>query len=148
MNSCGPFAVWIRRLLYLAVAASALLLGASGAYALFSDSGLRGYLLMAHTSLGGLFAVTLALFAVCYGERFRLVPDTPVHVGQRICFWLFLVLGATSALSVSLCMLPLAGTHGQHLLVATHRYCGYGIALTGLAHLYFVVSSKKTSCNA
>ena len=137
--------VRIRRGLYAVVAVSALALGATGAYALFTGTGLRGYTLMAHTSLGGLFAVTLALFAVFCGERCRLVAGVPYNAGLRVCFWAFLALGTVSGLSISLCMLPLAGTHGQHVLVAVHRYCGFGIALVALAHLYFLALMKKSA---
>ena len=117
------------------LALAALLLGALvlavtglGTRALLGHS-LSAYTLMLHAAVSGFFAVGLAGVAVLWASRLGWMCSgdaAPAGVGLRLSFWLLVLTGLLTALSMALAMLPLLGTGAQELLIVIHRYSALG----------------------
>lgn len=123
-------------------------LGITGFAAGLAGEPMHGYPLMFHTALGGAFFTGLAILAVAWAEDARLEDRDWLPKARRAgastggrfttldkaAFWLLLALGLTSLLSILLCMTPLAGTPGQHVLYLIHRTSGLLLAAGALAY--------------
>lgn len=121
---------------------------------------ISGYRVMVHATFAPVFALCLAFLAVVWARNCqftrgdwpwfdRIVQrvtlgrsgdgESPRNrkrssLGQKITFWLIVFLAVPLALSIVLSMFPLFGTHGQELLLSTHRYTAYVFALVVIVH--------------
>ena len=62
----------------------------------------------------------------------------------KVTFWLVVALAIPLILSIVLSMLPLAGTHGQNVLLATHRWVAVLFAVAVIIHTYMAVRVRMT----
>jgi hypothetical protein len=100
---------------------------------------LSGYLLLLHTVTGGVFAVTLAGTAVLRGRANMCTCTGDAEAescgcGRKVCFWVMASSGLALVLSILSAMVPLLGTHGQHLALEVHRYAALLFLLAAIFH--------------
>jgi cytochrome b subunit of formate dehydrogenase len=157
----------LRKLVYLLALLCFVVLAITGFFPLLAlDEHISGYLVMVHATFAPVLAVCLAVLAVmwsphCHFTRGdwpwfdRLVhratlargADKDAHskssgLGQKMTFWLIVILALPLMLSIVLSMFPLFGTHGQELLLDMHRYTALVFALVAIAHTYLIVRSQ------
>jgi hypothetical protein len=102
---------------------------------------LSGWALMAHVCGGGVFIGFLLALTVLWAEdcRFRpAVQGAPLErfcPGQKLSFWLALMVGVVAIVTMMVSMLPIFGPGGIETLREIHRYCG--LAFVMLAYLHF-----------
>jgi len=77
------------------------------------SSPLNGFPLLGHVGFGALYAGLLAIWALLRAKS-----------AGTVWFWLMVVCGIVSILSVLASMFPLLGTHGQHVAMVIHASAG------------------------
>ncbi|HEY5701094.1 MAG TPA: hypothetical protein VIT83_03295 [Gammaproteobacteria bacterium] len=127
-----------KALLHVSVWTS-ILLALTGFVPVVEGRHLTGYALLAHAGLGGLLAVTLAVLLLLTGQPH--LPENE-HGGSKVStprkwsYWLMTISALALILSVLVAMLPLLGTHGQHLAISAHRYAAVLFVLAGTGYLF------------
>lgn len=154
----------LRVLVYVVAVLSAIVLAVTGFYpVLVLGEHISGYLVMVHATFAPVFAVCLAVLAVLWASRCRFAQgDWPLFdrlvkrvtsagsgaeksfrkssgLGQKITFWLIIFLALPLALSIVLSMFPLFGTHGQELLLSTHRSVALIFAIVAILHTILLI---------
>jgi hypothetical protein len=81
-----------------------------------------GYALLAHVGMGGAFLTLLPLLGLLQGARHAESPEMPVAV--KSSFWVFLLTGLVTAVTILLSMIPLFDAHGLHLMLTIHSFAG------------------------
>ena len=66
------------------------------------------------------------------------------RLGQKITFWLLVVLALPLILSMVSSMFTLFGTHWQELLLEVHRYSALLFALVAIVHIYLVIRVRMS----
>jgi cytochrome b subunit of formate dehydrogenase len=159
-------AEFFRKLVYLLALLCFVVLAITGFYpTLVSGEHISGYLLMIHATFAPIFAITLAILAVMWSghcrfaggdwpwfgklvQRVTLAKSSEQQVkiesciGQRITFWLIIILALPLILSIILSMFPYFGTYWQELLLSIHRYTALVFALTAIVHTYLLIRTK------
>ena len=74
----------------------------------------------------------------------RSQADGVPGLGQKITFWLLVVLALPLILSMVSSMFPLFGTHWQELLLELHRYSALLFALVAIVHIYLVIRARMS----
>ncbi len=138
---------WLLASLYV----SFLYLTASGFFfAIFIRRGLYGYPLLLHVVAGAVFAVCLTLVAFLRARRFMFNPSPLALPGNmesarrfripwgprdwaKVFFWIFLIAGASAAVSALLPMLPWFHYQGQIVLLEWHRWSGLVTLVAAIA---------------
>lgn len=69
----------------------------------------------------------------------RSQADGVPGLGQKITFWLLVVLALPLILSMVSSMFTLFGTHWQELLLEVHRYSALLFVLVAIVHIYLVI---------
>jgi cytochrome b subunit of formate dehydrogenase len=153
-----------RILVYLVALLCFVVLAVTGFYpTLLLGEHITGYLIMVHATFAPVFAVCLAVLAVMWARRCgfaggdwpcfeRIVrriasaenPDDEssgqsAGVGQKIVFWLIMLLALPLTLSIVLSMYPFFGTHWQEILLSMHRYSALAFAMAAILHTYFII---------
>lgn len=127
---------------------------------------ISGFWLMLHATCAPVFAICLAFLALIWAPRcvfrcgdwpwleglirriIRLEADSEepagegFNLGQKITFWLVVVLALPLILSIVSSMFPLVGTHGQELLLDAHRYSALLLALAAIVHTYLMIRTE------
>jgi len=154
----------LRILVYLLALLCFVVLAVTGFYpTLVLGEHISGYLVMVHATFAPIFAVCLAVLAVMWAGRCRFVysdwpwferfvqrvtsvkssseeaPSKSSGLGQKMAFWLIILLALPLILSIVLSMFPLFGTHWQELLLSMHRYTALVFALVAIVHTYLVI---------
>lgn len=155
----------LRKLVYLLALLCFVVLAVTGFYPVLVLGGqISGYWLMLHATFAPVFAVCLAILAVMWASHCRFnksdwpwlqrlirrvilpktvskecICDSSYPVGQKITFWLIVVLALPLILSIVSSMFPLFGTHWQELLLDTHRYSALVLALAVIVHTYLMI---------
>jgi cytochrome b subunit of formate dehydrogenase len=157
----------LRKLVYLLSLFCLIVLAITGLFPLLAlDKHISGYLVMVHATFAPVFAVCLAVLAVMWsphchfargdwpwlerllqrvtlvksaGEKERLESS---GLGQKITFWLIVVLALPLMLSIVLGMFPLFGTAGQEFLLGLHRYTALVFVLVAIVHAYLLIQPK------
>jgi cytochrome b subunit of formate dehydrogenase len=120
-----------QRWIFLGLVLSFLYLALSGfVFALFFTGPLRGIFLMAHVSLGGLFAVCLALAVVIRARVYDFGDESHPRGAQdgrllfvtRLLFWVFAGSGLLLIVTALLMMLPWLAQPGHVRILDLHRY--------------------------
>ncbi len=120
-----------QRWIFLGVLLSFLYLALSGfVFAVFFSGPLRGIFLMAHVSLGGLFAVCLALVVFIRARVYDFGTEADPRGAQtgrllfvsRLLFWVFVSSGLLLTLTALLMMLPWFAQPGHAGILDLHRY--------------------------
>ncbi|MBN2019317.1 MAG: hypothetical protein JW749_03750 [Sedimentisphaerales bacterium] len=115
-----------------------LALAATGFIPVYILNGsISGWWLMAHVTTGGIFAGCMAVLAVLWADKNRLVKFSV----KRICFWVILVMAMSLILTAILSMFNLFGTYGQEVLLLLHRYSA--IILSLFVIIYFITREKR-----
>jgi cytochrome b subunit of formate dehydrogenase len=128
---------------------------------------ISGFPVMIHATLAPVFSVCLAVLAVMWASRCRFTyADCPWFqrlvqwitsgenaggetaaerpcLGQKVTFWLILILALPLILSMVLIMLSLFGTHGQEVLLGVHRCTAAIFVLVVVAHTFLLVRALK-----
>ncbi len=157
----------LRKLVYLLALLCFVVLAITGFFPLVAfGKHISGYLVMVHATFAPVLAVCLAVLAVIWSPHCHFTRgdcpwfDRLIHratlargadkdayskssgLGQKITFWLIVILALPLMLSIVLSMFPLFGTHGQELLLNMHRYTALVFALVVIAHTYLMVRSQ------
>ncbi len=131
-----------QRWIFLALVLSFGYLALSGfIFALFFTRPLRGIFLMAHVSLGGLFAVCLALAALIRARTYDFSDESDPRGAQsghqlfvsRLLFWTFTGSGLLLIVTALLMMLPWFAQPGHGQILGLHRYSALLSVLSALA---------------
>ena len=155
-----------RKLVYLLVLLCFVILAITGFYpTLVLDDQISGYLLMIHATFAPIFAICLAILAVMWSGHCRFTADDwpwfrklvqrvtlskntgqemqhKSCLGQKITFWLIIILALPLILSIVLSMFPYFGMYWQELLLNIHRYTALGFALAAIVHTYLMIRTK------
>ena len=158
----------LRKLVYLLTLFCFVVLVVTGFYRpLVLDEPISGYLMMLHATFAPVFAACLAVLAVMWAHncRFnesdwpwllriiRLVRQEPANqespaekseLGQKICFWLIMLLALPLVLSVVLSMFRFFGTQWQEFLLNLHRYTALLLVLVAIVHTYLIIRAKMS----
>ena len=153
--------------MYLIAVICGVVLTITGFYpVLIKAEHISGYLMMLHATCAPVFAACMAALAVMWASRCRFERfDCPITVrlvawlggkkqdegiacrsygvGQKVLFWLLIVLSLPLILSIVLSMFPLFGTHYQHLFLAMHRYVAAVFVLAAVLHTVFLFSTRS-----
>ncbi len=163
-----------KKLVYLLALLCFCVLAVNGFFAaVVLGKSVSGYWIMLQTTAGGVFAVCLAILAVMWASRHRFnqsdwpglqrilehitlakrAGEEPLNrsqangvpgLGQKITFWLLVVLALPLILSMVSSMFPLFGTHWQELLLELHRYSALLFALVAIVHIYLVIRTQMS----
>ncbi len=160
----------LKKLCYLVSAFCFVVLGITGFYyPIVRGEHITGYLMMLHATLAPVFAICMAILGVTWASRFRFDrKDCPwlrqllrrttrlriadvegpsacaAETAWKVTFWLVVALAVPLILSIVLSMLPLVGTHGQDVLLATHRWIAVAFAVAVLVHTYMAIRVRMT----
>lgn len=157
----------LRKLVYLLALLCFVVLAITGFVPrLFFNEIISGFWLMIHATFAPVFAICLAVLAVMWASHCRFtgadwpwlnrlirrvtLPKTAEeksvcqcsNLGQKITFWLIVVLALPLILSIVSSMFPLFGTHWQELLLDAHRYSALLLALAVIVHTYFMIRAE------
>jgi len=66
------------------------------------------------------------------------------ELGQKICFWLIILLALPVILSIVLSMFTLFGTGAQEFLLQLHRYSVLLLVLVAIVHTYLVILTRSS----
>jgi len=102
-----------------------------------------GWLLLIHMFGAAVFLVGMAAVALVWADRCRFGVETGLNLGQKLVFWIALVLGLVIMLSMLLAMLPLFGTTGQHVLLDIHEYCGLLFLVAMIVHTIVSLAARR-----
>ncbi|MHC4148372.1 MAG: cytochrome b/b6 domain-containing protein [Planctomycetota bacterium] len=152
----------LKKLVYLLALLCFVVLVITGFYpVLVQAEHLSGYLLMVHATFAPVFAGCLAVLALVWADRCRFDKSdwpwlqkllqqeardkqtgTKHQLGQKICFWVIIILALSLILSIVLGMFPLFGTQGQEFLLDIHRYSTLLLAVVAVVHTYLIIRTK------
>jgi len=158
-----------KKLVYLLALLCFCVLAVNGFFAaVVLGKSVSGYWIMLQTTAGGVFAVCVAILAVMWARRHRFnegdwpglqrileritlakkAGEEPLNrsgcLGQKITFWLLVVLALPLILSMVSSMFTLFGTDGQKLLLELHRYSALLFALVAIVHIYLVIRARMS----
>ena len=158
-----------KKLIYLLALLCFCVLAVNGFYAaVVLGKSVSGYWIMLQTTAGGVFAVCVAILAVMWARRHRFnegdwpglrrileritlarnAGEEPLNrsgcLGQKITFWLLVVLALPLILSMVSSMFTLFGTYWQELLLEVHRYSALLFALAAIVHIYLVIRARMS----
>ena len=159
-----------KKLVYLLALLCFCVLAVNGFYAaVVLGTSISGYWIMLQTTAGGVFAVCAAVLAVMWANRHRFnkndwpglrrileritlaksVGEEPLNrsgrLGQKITFWLIVLLALPLILSMVSSMFAFFGTDGQELLLELHRYSALLFALVAIVHIYLIARTQMSS---
>jgi len=157
-----------KKLVYLLALLCFCVLAVNGFYAaVVLGKPVSGYWIMLQTTAGGVFAVCVAILAVMWACHHRFnqndwpglqrilkriirlktannIPAGKSRLGQKITFWLIVVLALPLILSMVSSMFTLFGTYWQELLLELHRYSALLFALVAIVHIYLVIRARMS----
>ncbi|MBA7714943.1 hypothetical protein ES703_123976 [subsurface metagenome] len=163
-----------KKLVYLLALLCFCVLAVNGFFAaVVLGKSVSGYWIMLQTTAGGVFAVCVAILAVMWACRHRFnqsdwpglqrileritlakrAGEEPLNrsqanrvpgLGQKITFWLLVVLALPLILSMVSSMFTLFGTHWQELLLELHRYSALLFAMAAIMHIYLVIRTRMS----
>jgi len=157
-----------KKLVYLLALLCFCVLAVNGFFAaVVLGKSVSGYWIMLQTTAGGVFAVCVAILAVMWARRHRFnesdwpglqrilkriirlktannIPAGKSRLGQKITFWLLVVLALPLILSMVSSMFTLFGTYWQELLLEVHRYSALLFVLVAIVHIYLVIRARMS----
>lgn len=147
LQSCSPIK---EKWSFVGLYVSFTLLALTGfLFTLLGSVPMFGMPLVLHVSLGGFFAVCLAVVLLLRAERFfksetRATKGNgiPVWLGKAM-FWLFTLAGFFLICSALAMMLPVFSSQAQDDLFAVHRYSALTAFTSAIAHLYIAAVAKE-----
>ena len=154
-----------KRLVYVLGIASFIILILTGFLPiLFTGNSLTGVALLLHVVAAPVFAVCIAIVGIIRADSHRFEPGELRNrfglvteknngksskkqvnsVGQKITFWLFLLLSLPVMVSMILSMYPLFGTYGQEVLSHLHGYSALFLVIAVVMSFYLPGFTRKT----
>ncbi len=121
----------LTRLAILATGVLAL----TGFVPVLQGQALSGYALLAHTVLGALLALAIAGLLLLTSHQYGLkrdASDARFPRARKLCFMLMGLSTLALILPLLAAMIPLLGTHGQHVAISAHRYAALLFLLSGI----------------
>lgn len=107
----------------------------------FLRANLSGYLLILHTTAGGVFVGCIGFLAATAADENRFAAGGAVV--KKACFWLIIILTLPLILSILLSMFTLFGTSWQRLLLNIHLYCALLFIVTGIAYIFAMIAGRR-----
>ncbi|MBU0641503.1 MAG: hypothetical protein KKB50_21800 [Planctomycetes bacterium] len=103
------------------------------------------WLLLVHMGGAFLFVLGLALTALTWAPRCRFGPGAAdgLNAGQKIMFWLALVLGVLVAGAMLAAMVPVFGYAGQELLLEVHEIGAIVLVIAMVVHTLVSVKARR-----
>ncbi len=155
----------LRLLVYLLAVLCFLVLAFTGFYpSLVLGEHISGYPVMIHATFAPIFAVCLAVLAVMWSHNCRFVrgdwpglerlirraaltgsdgiPSRSTGLGQKVAFWLLIVLSLPLILSIVLSMFHIFGTHWQKLLLSIHGCTALLFSLVAIVHIFLLIRAR------
>ena len=118
---------------------------------LVTGTRLADWLLMAHVGSGGAFIFFLLLAALLWADECRFRDgDEPSRFSEamKYTFLGVVILGAVSALTMMVSMLPIFGPDGLEVLRDVHRYCALVYVAVALVHVVLAVRLRRGGAGA
>jgi hypothetical protein len=94
----------------------------------FLPGTIQGYGLMLHATFAPVFILCMAYLVVA-GARRNACRLSGLGLIRAVCFWTLAFLTLPLALSIAVSMLPLFGTHMQHVLAQVHTVTAWMFAI-------------------
>lgn len=153
-----------RGLVYSLTVVSFILLALTGFVpVVFFGKPVSGFVLLFHAFAAPVFAVGLAILALLWAHHHRFDKNdwqSSLHVfrrkaasqksspritrlGQKISFWLILLLSLPVIVSIILSMVPLFGTQGQTVLLHLHGYAALLLVIAAVTSFYLLKLARK-----
>jgi cytochrome b subunit of formate dehydrogenase len=157
----------LKKLVYWLALLCFIVLAVTGfAQRLILGKAISGYWLMLHATCAPVFAVCLALLALMWAPRFvfrwgdwpwleglirrfirlEAAAAEPAgegfNLGQKITFWLIIILALPLILTIVSSMFTFFGTDYQELLLDLHRYTALALALAAIVHIYLMIRTQ------
>jgi len=153
----------LKKLVYLLTLLCFVVLAVNGFYpSLILGKPISGYWLMLQVTAGGVFACCLAFLAMMWAQHCRFngsdwqwlqhilrwqtaskkLPPERFRPGQKIAFWLIVLLALPVILSIVLSMFGLFGTDAQEFLLHLHRYSALLLVMAGVVFIYLALSRR------
>ena len=136
-------------LLFLGTMATFIALAVTGFYGVvWPEYPMHGIRLLVHVALGPAFAVGLAILAVMRAEAYRLgprgarLPDR-FSLGQKVCFWLFLLGGLGLIVTVSVSMMRVLEPGEQAGVIDLHRWSGLITIVAAVVYGYLAIIHRR-----
>ena len=104
---------------------------------------IEGWAIFLHMFGAGIFLLGMVLVAFVWAGRCRFGVETGLTLGQKLVFWISMVLGLCIMFSMLLAMLPVFGTAGQHVLFEVHEYCGLLFLVVMIVHTVVSLAAKR-----
>jgi len=159
----------LERLVHAVTIVSLLVLAGTGWLAAIGiGPALHGWYLIAHCTAGSFFTLSLVITAFLWADACcfeahdgrwlrgsggyllgkECLPAGRFDGGQKLMFWVMLVLGLAVLVTATLPFLKWFGTDGQSLLLRCHRYSGLLLILVTIKHVYLVAVAKPAGLRA
>lgn len=159
----SSFVGLIKKLVYLLSLLCFVVLAITGFYpTLILGENISGYLIMIHATFAPVFAVCLAVLAVMTAREYRFTGgdwpwlerfiervtlvkkneyETKIRkfIGEKITFWIIIILALPLILSIVVSMLPFFGTYWQELFLILHRYSALVFGVAVIVHIYLSI---------
>ena len=153
----------LRKLVYFVALLCFVVLAVNGFYpSVVLGEPISGYWLMLQVTAGGVFACCLAFLAMMWAQHCRFngsdwqwlqhilrwqtaskkLPPERFRPGQKIAFWLIVLLALPVILSIVLSMFGLFGTDAQEFLLHLHRYSALLLVMAGVVFIYLALSRR------
>jgi len=136
-------------LVFLVALASFVALALTGFYGvIWPEHAMHGIRLLVHVALGPVFAVSLAILAIMRAEAYRLgsrgarLPDR-FSLGQKICFWVFLLGGLGLIVTISVSMMQALEPDQQATVINLHRWGGVVAIVSALVYGYLAIIHRR-----
>jgi cytochrome b subunit of formate dehydrogenase len=153
-----------KKIIYLISLLCVLILGITGFLpVIVFGSHLSGILLIIHVSIAPIFAICLALMVLFWAHQHQFLPvdwiwfknlfnqnnkknlalDQHSKSGEKVGFWLLMVLSLPLILSILLSMFKFFGTVGQKFLLHLHGFSALLFLMVALVHTYLIILHHK-----
>jgi hypothetical protein len=108
----------------------------------FAPGTIQGYGLMLHAACAPVFILCMAYLAVACAKA-NACRLTGLGLIRAISFWTLVCLTLPLALSIAVSMLPLFGTHMQHVLAQVHIVTAWMFAAVLVVYVISALGSRK-----
>jgi cytochrome b subunit of formate dehydrogenase len=158
------FFLLIKKLTYLLTILCVLILAVTGFIpVILLGQHLSGVLLILHVSVAPVFAICMALIALFWAHQNQFLPKDWLWFkrlfnqsgnkklalseksisGEKVGYWLLLLISLPLILSILLSMFKFFGTDGQAFLLKLHGYCALFFVLIAIVHTYLIILNQK-----
>ena len=108
----------------------------------FAPGTIHGYGLMLHATCAPVFVLCMAYLAIACAKA-NACRLGGLGLIRAISFWTLAFLTLPLSLSVAVSMLPLFGTHMQHVLASVHAITAWAFAIVLVVYIISALGSRK-----